>query len=209
MKEIDCALVEQHDLVGEYLAERLDPQQAEAFEAHYFGCERCSAEVQVASELRAAVGGTALVASPAGVAPPRRLAGEDLATLLAAAAAVAIVVVGLREPPKKPAIETVPESQVLRGETADSVDLRVSLGADGQVLLRWTPQLEAQTYRIDVLRTDGIRVFRTETPESRLELSTSTLPAPPPGISFLVRIEALNMAGQTVARSEPTALVVH
>jgi CHAT domain-containing protein len=47
--------VEENDLVGRYVAGKLPEEEAEAFEAHYFGCERCWSEVRAATEVRAAM----------------------------------------------------------------------------------------------------------------------------------------------------------
>ena len=54
-KTFDCAFVEEQDVVSRYVGRKLSPEEAEAFEEHYFSCERCWAEVQAATELRAAL----------------------------------------------------------------------------------------------------------------------------------------------------------
>src|SRR5207244_1830986 len=54
-KILDCNSVEEQDLVSQYVGRKLSPEEAEAFEEHYFGCDRCWAEVQGATELRAAL----------------------------------------------------------------------------------------------------------------------------------------------------------
>src|SRR5207253_2619172 len=61
MKEpmpLDCAAVEEQDLIPLYVAGRLEPQQAEAFERHYFGCERCWEDLQTATAVKAGGGRT-------------------------------------------------------------------------------------------------------------------------------------------------------
>lgn len=52
-RELDCASIEERDLVSRYLAEKLPSEEAEAFEKHYFGCDRCWEELQAATEVRA------------------------------------------------------------------------------------------------------------------------------------------------------------
>lgn len=198
MKEIDCAYVDESDLVALYLAGRLLADEAEAFEAHFLGCPECSTALENAAAIRVGFGKPALVRMS--VTPPRK-ALQEAGTLLAAAAAVAMIGLGLRQmvnmPPPEPAA-----SPVLRGESADSLDLRITPGSYGEVVLEWPPHPEAQTYRVDVLRTDGVRVLRSETPDNRVELNAGALPPAAPGVSFLVRIEALNPLGQVVARSK-------
>jgi CHAT domain-containing protein/Tfp pilus assembly protein PilF len=54
-KILDCNSVEEQDLVSQYVGRKLSSEEAEAFEEHYFGCDRCWAEVQAATELRAAL----------------------------------------------------------------------------------------------------------------------------------------------------------
>jgi CHAT domain-containing protein/tetratricopeptide (TPR) repeat protein len=54
-KVFDCTAVEEQDLVSRYVTRKLSPEESEAFEEHYFGCDRCWSEVQRATELRAAL----------------------------------------------------------------------------------------------------------------------------------------------------------
>ena len=55
VNDFGCQYVEEHDLVSAYLGGRLSEQEAEAFERHYFGCERCWGEVKAGEEIRAAL----------------------------------------------------------------------------------------------------------------------------------------------------------
>lgn len=48
-------------LASRYLAEWLSPQEADAFEAHYFACDNCWQRVRRALELRAAFAGAQAV----------------------------------------------------------------------------------------------------------------------------------------------------
>jgi CHAT domain-containing protein len=87
VKDLDCQYVEEHELVTSYLAGRLSEDEAEAFEKHYFGCEKCWAEVRAGNEIRAALKGHA------GGATVRRGPWTNW-KLLAIAAAVGVVVFG-------------------------------------------------------------------------------------------------------------------
>ena len=90
----DCTAVEDQDLVSRYLARKLSPEEAEAFEEHYFGCDRCWAEVQRATELRAALeSGAGLGAKQEAAVPSRVIRGPWRTWApLAAAAGIAIAV---------------------------------------------------------------------------------------------------------------------
>jgi len=50
---VDCRRVEEEDLIGRYLRDELSPAEAEAFEMHYFECDRCWPLVQAATGVRA------------------------------------------------------------------------------------------------------------------------------------------------------------
>jgi hypothetical protein len=54
VKQVDCQYVMEHDLVGAFLAGYLSEEDAEAFEKHFFECNRCWAEVKAGGEIRAA-----------------------------------------------------------------------------------------------------------------------------------------------------------
>ncbi len=51
----DCPHSERHDLAVAFLAGRLPPAEARAFEEHTFACRACWSEVEAALELRAAL----------------------------------------------------------------------------------------------------------------------------------------------------------
>jgi CHAT domain-containing protein len=92
-KSLDCTLVDEQDLVSRYIGRKLSPEEAETFEEHYFGCERCWGEVKTGAEVRAAVPDErATVPASHGTVvkgPWRTIA------LLAVAAAVAIAAAGI------------------------------------------------------------------------------------------------------------------
>lgn len=52
MTAMDHAYAEAHGLVDDYLADRLSESERDAFEAHYFDCAACLAELEAASEFR-------------------------------------------------------------------------------------------------------------------------------------------------------------
>ncbi len=88
VRELACAEIEARDLMSGYLAGRLSEEDAEAFEKHYFGCEKCWAELKAGTEIRAALAGQS-----GADATKRRRVWTDW-RLLAAAAAVVLAIGG-------------------------------------------------------------------------------------------------------------------
>ncbi len=52
MTAIDHAYAEEHGLVDAYLKERLSESERDAFEAHFFACETCLAQLEMANDFR-------------------------------------------------------------------------------------------------------------------------------------------------------------
>ena len=52
MTPMDHAYAEEHGLVDAYLKERLSESERDAFEAHFFNCEACLAQLEMASDFR-------------------------------------------------------------------------------------------------------------------------------------------------------------
>lgn len=50
MSAMDHAYVEEHGLVEAYLADRLSESERDAFEAHYFACDKCMEQLELASD---------------------------------------------------------------------------------------------------------------------------------------------------------------
>ncbi len=49
---MDHAYAEEHGLLDAYLKDRLSESERDAFEAHYFACEECMAQLEAASDFR-------------------------------------------------------------------------------------------------------------------------------------------------------------
>ena len=175
MKEIDCTRADEADLVALYLAGKLPESEAEGFEAHYLGCDRCAAPAEARSP------------------------GHDVWTLLAAAATAAMFFYGMGHLARNQAMVTDPAA--LRSGGTDAVALTITAGADGQVVLEWPAHPEAQSYRIEILRSDGLPVLESETADRRVALAVGDLPPRPDGVRLLARIEALDAMRQVVAKS--------
>jgi Putative zinc-finger len=201
MREIDCRRADGIDLAALYLAGRLPEDDAEAFEAHYLGCERCASALREAGEIRAALGQSVL--APESV-PSRSVGGwRDIGTLLAAAATVAAFFFGMRQVAER---EPVVHDGVLRSASAESVNLSIASGPDGTVVLAWPAHARAHSYRFEIVRSDGVPVLKSETGDRRVVLAVSDLPPRPESVTLLARVEALDALGQVVAASAPRPL---
>jgi hypothetical protein len=200
VKEVDCARIEEHDLVALYLAGKVPESEAEAFEKHYFSCERCWQDVRRAGEIRAALGKPVLVPLP----EPRRHGRERLRPTgglrwLAAAAALALATLGIWQVTRRGA---PPAEPILRGGMVGSLPLQIEAGPGRRITLGWPSHPDAQVYVVQVFTSDGVSAWRRETQETRVSLEASELPPPRPGISFLASVEALDATRQVVAKSE-------
>ena len=202
MREIDCTRADDTDLVALYLAGRLPEDEAEAFEHHYLGCDRCGAALHEAGEIRAALGQPVLVPAAPTPAPP--ISTRDVWTLLAAAAAVAVFFYGMGHIARRP--EVVTDGAAYRSANADAIPLTIMPGAGGGVILEWPPHLDARSYRIEIVRSDGLPVLESETADHRVALAVGDLPPRPAGVSLLAKIEALDGMRQVVAASGRVAL---
>ena len=198
MRETDCTRVDERNLVALYLSGKLSEADAEAFELHYLGCDSCAAALREGGEIRAALGRPVLVANAPTAGRPA--AGRDVWTLLAAAAAVAALFYGVRQLTERQ--EMVRDSVVLRSETSESLRLNVGAGPNGQVVLEWASHPDADRYRIEIVRSDGLPVLETETTDRNVLLAIADLPPRPAGVSLLAKVEALNALRQVVAKSE-------
>ena len=197
VNEIDCHYTKEHDLAARYLNGGLSRPEAEAFESHFMDCPRCWDEIESAGELREAFGHPyAEVKSTAARRSPR----GDLWTLLAAAAVVAIMAIGLGRLGQP--LQSLPEARVARGANRDTLELTVRPGSPGSVILQWPPHPGARTYLVEVLRSDRIPVLKSETSDTKLSLDVSALPPSPTGVSFIARVKALDIMRQVVAESE-------
>jgi hypothetical protein len=172
---LTCAEVDARDLEAAYLAGRLDEATAEAFEAHYFGCDRCWSVVQRAIEVRAAQ------------APPaRRVLGWQRPL---AAAAVLVLLVGAGW---WAALQRAQPGDPLRG-TGDSLAVRLERAA-GAADLVWPAWTGADRYRVRTYDANGVLLDEREAADTTLQLAL------PPGAAF-VDVTALDPLREPLARS--------
>jgi hypothetical protein len=158
MPDLTCAEVDDRDLESGYLAGRLTAEEAEAYEAHYFGCERCWRTLETALAVRSARGARR---APFGV-------------WALAAAAIAVLAVGAgwwatRSP--------APPVDALRGG-GEAPAVRMHETPAG-LAVAWAPHARADRYRVRVFSADGGLLLE------RLTEDTAVVFAPPPGAAFL------------------------
>ncbi len=188
----------QRDLAPLYLAGRLAEEEAEAFEAHYLGCPKCREDIRAGAAMRELYGKPGVAAS-ARPSPARRSWLP-----LAAAAAIAFAGVGVWQAARRTAGE--PGQPVLRSENARVLGLEVETGLDGSIDLTWQPHPKAAAYEVQIVSSDGVRVWGANADEPRLHVGSGVLPAPAPGRPLEVEVRALDAMGQVLATSDPAPL---
>ncbi len=176
-QETTCAYGADSDIDARYLAGALSATESEAFEEHYFGCDRCFDAVKRGLEIRAAMSLAATDVSDrtqAGVTPilkgRRRFASWHTAL---AAAAVVIVAFGVREmsaPGPVPEISGSRSSANAARGAAPSITL-TSHATSAVLVAAWSPPSAARSYRVRLLGTDGTLLFERETSDTSIMLS--------------------------------------
>jgi hypothetical protein len=202
--EINCELVDSGDLDTRYLAGRLSPEQAEAFEAHFFGCERCWGLVQQGLAVRAAfqpvTSSTASSSSRLSTATTTRHRWWGLA----AAAGLAAVVLGVWRM-GDPSVRGRPED-AFRG---DARTFRVTAAADAPALkASWSPVTDADVYRVRLYSADGVLALERETSDTTLSMLLDTIPASLRGAKLFWQVQALDRLRNPVIRSDLIPAVV-
>lgn len=194
--ESRCLRGEEHDVAIRYLAGKLPEGEAEAFERHYLSCDRCWADVEQGAQLRTAFGNAPVAEAVATAAAGRR----DYGTPLAAAAVVALVAFGLARIAGTPVLAPR-DSPVLRGSGANRLELTIRKAPAAHAILEWTSDPEAATYRIQIMRADGVPVLTSETPDATLRLDVGALPGAP-GQPLVAKIDAVDAMGRIVSTTD-------
>jgi Putative zinc-finger len=180
-----------------YLAGKLPDKDAEAFEAHYFVCERCAEAVEVGGKLRMAFENLPVHADPASTRAARTWLP------LAAAAAIALVAAGIWTA-RRPA--ELPDRPVLRGGLAGGFAVRVETRPNGATEASWLPPPGATAYVVRVVRPDGLEIWKTETRDPHAAIPLSELTSAGPVEKLLVEVEALDARGRVISSSEPARM---
>jgi hypothetical protein len=185
---MSCPHEDRERLAADYLARRLSAEQAEAFEEHYFACDPCFEQVELAAGLHAAL-----------VRRPGRTAARTAPRVWAwaAAAMLAVTATGvwlLRLP------DAGPDREVsLRGEEGS---LALSGSRDGAgFLLRWAAVEGAEGYEARVFDVEGVLLWQRRTQATNATVAPADLPAGAAAGPLQARVAALDGLGRPLARS--------
>lgn len=198
---ITCELVDERDLDTRYIAGRLNPEEAEGFEEHFFGCERCWALVHQGVEIRSALGPAASAAHPRREAWFLRGARRGWWGL-AAAAAVGAVMLGTWWTGQRPGSGATED--VLRGGEASF--LVAASGSETALQAAWPRLPNADLYRVRLYTADGTLTAQRELVDTSIELQRDSIPLPREATAFW-EVQALDHLRQPVARSDLTRAV--
>jgi hypothetical protein len=147
-ERLTCDDVRDRELIERYAAGTLGEPEAEALEAHAFGCEACWAEMQCAVELHAALTNEGR--------PGIRLDQSDRARLWRwpiglAAAAVLVLAIGVTWYAKH---RPGGNETVLRGPAGD-LAIAAEWQPDGSLHVWWSPVPTAFRYRVEIAGAPG------------------------------------------------------
>jgi hypothetical protein len=207
--QLDCTRVEEGEYELRYIQGVLSEADAEAFEAHYFECERCWAALQRALDLHGALAaaGQAATGATAGSSVPVRLQGTTRRRWEARwwpvlAAAAALVMVGTWRIHRRSANEGIP-AEAERGVAAG---LRVRpLATPDRLAVTWSAVRGADRYRAQLFAADGTRMADREVSDTSVSVPRDTLG----GASLIAgaywSVEALDATRHTLAKSRLTA----
>lgn len=201
--EITCEIVDGGDLDTRYLAGKLSPEGAEAFEAHFFGCERCWGLVHQGLAVRSAFQPDASLAGSSSRPVSHQPSAARRWWGLAAAAGIATVAfgvwgVGSRSEDPKP-------EDVLRGDRAPFV--LVPAADPAALTATWPRVTDADVYRVRLYAPDGTLEMERELSDTTVVLVRDSLQMLAGGEVFW-EVQALDRLRNPIARSELTRVVL-
>jgi len=180
--ELTCEQVERDELDLKYLHGRLSPEQAEAFEAHFFGCDRCWDLVRAGQEVRAT--------RPVPLVRSRRPWALLVAAVLLGALGVGLWRAG-------PRAGTVAPDSLRAGPAQSALDVRALAGGTGPSVA-WNIVSGAASYRVRLFTHDGGLILEREIPDTSFVVPSDSLVTP--GQLFW-QVQALDRTGAELARS--------
>ena len=200
--QITCTRVEEEDLDARYLAGTLSEEEAEAFEAHYFGCDRCWSTVQLGLDVRAANRPQEGKAEPPALAVAR--GAGDRAPIarrrwwpLAIAASVAVLAVGVRQWSDRPT--AAPVGDALRGP-ADSIHAVASVRGR-TLVISWQRTPSADRFGVRLQKSDATVIVERVVGDTSLTIPRDSLLGVADGERVYWEVRALDALRRTIARS--------
>jgi len=196
-----CPHVDRESLAVDYLARRLSEAQAEEFEAHYFACNACFEQVELAASLHGALRDAAHP-QPATLFAPARTRSRVWAWYAAAAAIACVTVsaVWLLRPPGN----GTGQPQVMRGEL-DGFEVTATT-MDSDLVLEWPAVPGAEHYEVRISSVEGETLWERRTAGIRSSVPLDELPPGADARELYARVEALDGLLQRVARSKVVAV---
>jgi hypothetical protein len=172
-----CPYGPESDIDARYLAGSLSAEESEAFEEHYFGCDRCFAAVQRGTEIRAALSAPPIEATAGaqpGVIPIARTRRRFSSWQpVLAAAGLIIAAVGVRQVAARRTVtegsSPPPTIEVPRG--AGNAFNLTSHATSTVLAAAWSRPSTARSYRVRLLAVDGSLLFEREIADTSIMLS--------------------------------------
>jgi anti-sigma factor RsiW len=192
---LTCDVVDRDDIDQRYLAGTLSPGEAEAFEEHYFDCERCWALVQRGLAVRAAGAAGAPVASTRRASRPQWWIGLAAAGVLAASMALWYSSRG----------RAFDGEDATRGSGAAVGALALVRG--DSVFVAWRRVSDATDYRVRFSAPDGSPLFDGVVSDSSLTIPRTALAGAAPETAF-VSVMARDALAHPLAQSALTPLAL-
>lgn len=178
------------DTEARYLAGSLSPAEAEAFEAHYVGCDICWRALQQGNEIRSALSQQKQPASKV-VNVSRSRAWWPV---LPAAAAMVVAVGVWRFP--RPVESGNPNQSVGQGaEPVRGGSASAAIAAtvtDKALTASWPRSVDARSYRVRLLAEDGQLLFDREVNDTSIVVPLDSVTRLSPKGAIYWQVEALN-----------------
>jgi hypothetical protein len=210
LNRVDCARVDEAEYEHRYIHGALSEAEAEAFEAHYFECERCWASLQRALEVQAAL------AAPAGHAPLDTVRGtiaigatkqrrwERRWWPAFAAAAALVVAVGTWQMYRRPAAGRLR----LEAERGGAIELRVRpIATPDTLAAAWSPVTGADRYRAQLFAADGTRLADRDLSDTSVSVPRQTLGRASLADGAYWSVEAFDATRHSLAKSRLTTVL--
>jgi hypothetical protein len=181
----ECLYADDDDLLRKYAAGKVTESEAETFEEHLFGCDRCRTELEQAMAIRAAM-----------QEPSRASLLQwrfPSVAFVAAAAAVIVVVFGLLQLRSRDQAIVQPVRGAQHGELAATA--RVS---GGSLSINWNAIPAARDYTVQLFTADGSPLQSMRTSDSKASLPLGSLPS---GAPLYWRVQAIDENGVVISSS--------
>ena len=204
--QTNCHYGADSDIEARYLAGTLASDESDAFEEHYFSCDRCFLAVQRGTEILAAL---SLAESAPAPAAPRgrktRYAGWRFPpwqpALVAAALVIAAIGVWRADRPVGALHGDGPSTTTDASRGRDQTLSLTSHATDTVLLVTWSPPAAARSYRVRLFAADGSLLFERETTDTTMMISRQLAGKARDGSAVYWEVQALNALRSVVATS--------